>query len=171
MLRFFENFDLGETVLKRKKYWTFFWKISKIFKILKIRDSSFVALLILRHFISINWSLLLKLHQWRRFPWTHFAGQNRRNMTSLWRHSRLTYYDLGPIFLHKVWNCCPEGYGKFQSEISSTSGAICEKPQGALWAPPPPPAGRGLITSLFVSEEPCLNVLHCAGSLVEWWLS
>ena len=37
-------------------------------------------------------------------------------------------------------NYCPERYGKFQSEISSTSGAICEKPQGGLC---PPPAGRG----------------------------
>ena len=49
MLRFFENFDLGETVLKKKL--DPFLKISEIFKILKIRDSSFVALLILRHFI------------------------------------------------------------------------------------------------------------------------
>ena len=47
MLRFFENLDLGETVSKRKK-WTFFLEILKI---LEIRDSSFVALLILRHFI------------------------------------------------------------------------------------------------------------------------
>ena len=39
----------GETVLKRKQ--SFFWKVFEIFKILKIRDSSFVALLILRHFI------------------------------------------------------------------------------------------------------------------------
>ena len=45
------------------------------------------------------------------------------------------------IFWHKVWNCCPERYGKFQSEIPSTSGAICEKPQGG---PLGPPAGRGL---------------------------
>ena len=40
----------GETVLKRKKS-TFFWKFFKIFEILKIRDSNFVALLILRQFI------------------------------------------------------------------------------------------------------------------------
>ena len=46
------------------------------------------------------------------------------------------------MFWHKVWNCCPERYGKFQSEIPSTSGAICEKPQGGPLAPPP--AGRGL---------------------------
>ena len=50
------------------------------------------------------------------------------------------------MFWHKVWNCCPERYGKFQSEIPSTSGAICEKPQGGPL--PPPPAGRGLTTSL-----------------------
>ena len=50
MLRFFENFDLGETVLKRKKL-DIFLEIFKIFKVLKSRDSSFVALLILRHFI------------------------------------------------------------------------------------------------------------------------
>ena len=41
------------------------------------------------------------------------------------------------IFWHKVWNCWPERYGKFQSEIPSTSGAICEKPQGGPFGPPP----------------------------------
>ena len=41
-----------------------------------------------------------------------------------------------------MWNCWPERYGKFQSEIPSTSGAICEKPQGGPFGPPP--AGRGL---------------------------
>ena len=51
MLWFFENFDLGGNCPEKKKNWTFFWKFFKIFKILKIRDSSFVALLILRHFI------------------------------------------------------------------------------------------------------------------------
>ena len=49
---FVENFDLGETVSKRKKI-TFFIKKKnlEIFKMLKIRDSSSVALLILRQFI------------------------------------------------------------------------------------------------------------------------
>ena len=50
MLRFFKIFDLGETVSKRKKLDIFF-EIFEILKILKIRDNSFVALLILRHFI------------------------------------------------------------------------------------------------------------------------
>ena len=36
-----------------------------------------------------------------------------------------------------MWNCWPERYGKFQSEIPSTSGAICEKPQGGPFGPPP----------------------------------
>ena len=45
----FENFDLGGTVSKRKN--GPFLEIFQIFQILKIRDSSFVALLILRHFI------------------------------------------------------------------------------------------------------------------------
>ena len=39
----------GQTVSKRKK-WDFF-DFFEIFKLLKIRASSFVALLILRHFI------------------------------------------------------------------------------------------------------------------------
>ena len=43
------------------------------------------------------------------------------------------------IFWHKMWNCWPERYGKFQSEIPSTSGVICEKPQGG---PLPPSVGR-----------------------------
>ena len=43
-------FDLGETVLK--KNWTFVLIFFlEIFKILKIRDNSFVALLLLRHLI------------------------------------------------------------------------------------------------------------------------
>ena len=50
MLRFFENFDLGGNYVKKEKNWTFL-KFSEILKILKIRDISFVALLILRHFI------------------------------------------------------------------------------------------------------------------------
>ena len=49
MLRFFKLI-WGETVLKRKK-WIFFDFFLEIFNILKIRDSSFVALLILRLFI------------------------------------------------------------------------------------------------------------------------
>ena len=50
MLRFFENFDLGGNCLEKKKIdiSSIFFEISKI---LKIRYSSFVALLILRHFI------------------------------------------------------------------------------------------------------------------------
>ena len=42
---------LGETVSKRKKLGHFFYFFFGIVKILKILDSSFVALLILRHFI------------------------------------------------------------------------------------------------------------------------
>ena len=84
----------------------------------------------------------LKLHQWRRFSWTHFADQNRRNMTSLWRHSRLTYYDLGPNFLTQgvellageVWQVSKRNSQYFMSYLRKTTG-------GALWAPP---AGRGL---------------------------
>ena len=51
MVRFFENFDFeGENFEEEKnvEHLEFF---GRIFKILKIRDSSFVALLILRHFI------------------------------------------------------------------------------------------------------------------------
>ena len=50
MLRFFEAFGLGENCFKKKKM-DIFLEIFNIFKILQIRDSSFVALLILRRFI------------------------------------------------------------------------------------------------------------------------
>ena len=50
MIRFFENFDLGGNCFEKKTNSTFF-EIFQILKMLKIRDSSFVALLILRHFI------------------------------------------------------------------------------------------------------------------------
>ena len=57
-----------------------------------------------------------------------------------WRHSDVTHgwpiTTWALICLHKVWNCCPERYGKFQSEISITSWVICETPQGALCPPP-----------------------------------
>ena len=53
MLRFFENFDLGRNCLEKKNTKKYLFKNTffEIFKILKIRDISFVALLILRHFI------------------------------------------------------------------------------------------------------------------------
>ena len=41
----FENFDLGKTVSKRKKFGPFLNFFSELLKILKIRDSSFVAVL------------------------------------------------------------------------------------------------------------------------------
>ena len=47
----FENCDLGGNCFEKKKIGYCFWKFLKISKILKIRDSRFVALLILRHFI------------------------------------------------------------------------------------------------------------------------
>ena len=50
MLPFFENVDLGGNSFEKKKIGPFL-KIFQNFKSLKIRDSSFVALLILRHFI------------------------------------------------------------------------------------------------------------------------
>ena len=42
----------GENCEKEKKNAEKFWKFSIFFKISKIRDSSFVTLLILRHFIN-----------------------------------------------------------------------------------------------------------------------
>ena len=64
-------------------------------------------------------------------------------MTSLWRHSRLTYYDLGPNFLTQgvellpgeVWQVSKRNSQYFRSYLRKNH-------RGALW--PPPPAGRGL---------------------------
>ena len=64
-------------------------------------------------------------------------------MTSLWRHSRLTYYDLGPNFLTQgvellageVWQVSKRNSQYFRSYLRKTTGG----PFG-----PPPPAGRGL---------------------------
>ena len=53
MLRFFENFDLGGNCFEKKKI-DIFLEFFEIFQIFKIRDCSFVALLILRHFIKVN---------------------------------------------------------------------------------------------------------------------
>ena len=69
------------------------------------------------------------------------------------------------IFLHKVWNICPERYGKFQSENPSTSGAICEKPQGGPLAPPP--AGRGLSFLLCRRTEEVCNMLKMGYGVFE----
>ena len=51
MLRFFENFDLGEIASKRKLDILCLFVFLKIFNILEIRENSFVVLLTLRHFI------------------------------------------------------------------------------------------------------------------------
>ena len=53
---------------------------------------------------------------------------------SLWRHSRLTYYDLS-AFWHNVWNCWSERYGQFQSETVCSLPVICGKPQ-RVFGPP-----------------------------------
>ena len=52
MLRLFENFDLGRNCFEKKK--GHFLKFLEIFTNFEIRDSNFVALLILRHFIYVN---------------------------------------------------------------------------------------------------------------------
>ena len=67
-------------------------------------------------------------------------------MTSLWRHSRLTYYDLGPNFLAQdvkllsgeVWQVSKRNSLYIKSYLRKTTGALCP--------PPPSPAGRGFIT-------------------------
>ena len=48
---FLKSLILKGKILKKKEKMLKFWKFLGIFKILKIRDSSFVALLILPHFI------------------------------------------------------------------------------------------------------------------------
>ena len=49
MLRFLKIVIWGNCFEKKKMY--IFFKVFEIFRILKIRNSSFIALLILRHFI------------------------------------------------------------------------------------------------------------------------
>ena len=51
MLRFFVKILIWGKLFRKEKKNGHFLEIFKIFKTLKIRDSSFVALLILRHFI------------------------------------------------------------------------------------------------------------------------
>ena len=74
-----------------------------------------------------------------------------------WRHSDVTHgwpiMIRVLIFWHKVWNCCPERYGRFQREIPSTSGAICEKPQGALCPPPPSGARVKSLKTVFLKRS------------------
>ena len=73
-------------------------------------------------------------------------------MTSLWRHSRLTYYDLGPNFLTQgvellageVWQVSKRNSQYFRSYLRKTTG-------GALW--PPPPSGARVILALGLSWD------------------
>ena len=61
-------------------------------------------------------------------------------MTSLWRHSRLTYYDLGPNFL-------TQGVELLAGEVWQVSKELQElfaKNHRVGPFGPPPPAGRGL---------------------------
>ena len=81
-------------------------------------------------------------------------------MTSLWRHSRLTYYDLGPNFLTQgvellageVWQVSKRNSQYFRSYLRKTTG---RGPFG-----PPPPSGARVKVSL------PLNVLFCFGRWV-----
>ena len=85
-----------------------------------------------------------------------------------------------------MWNCWPERYGKFQSEIPSTSGAICEKPQGGPFGPPPPSGARvnktnknALFLSLDIQDafnsvnwnfiRIILRKLHFPQSCIQWF--
>ena len=72
-------------------------------------------------------------------------------MTSLWRYSRLTYYDLGPNFLTQgvellpgeVWQVSKQNSQYFRSYLRKTTG-------GSL----APPAGRGLTSKFYSSMSP-----------------
>ena len=138
-LRFLENFDMGWNCFEKKKldiFWNFRnfqnFRPSEIAVCSPTNSTSFhISQLI----VALNCTssgdfrkpiLLVKIA--------------KHDVTHGWP---ITTWVL--IFWHKVWNCCPERYGKFQSEIPSISGAICEKPQWGPLPPPPPPAGRGLI--------------------------
>ena len=60
-------------------------------------------------------------------------------MTSLWRHSRLTYYDLGPNFLTQgvellageVWQVSKRNSQYFRSYLRKTTGGPFGPPSGA----------------------------------------
>ena len=82
-------------VLKVWKFWGFFSKIKynvkKISKFPKFKNKKKSEIAVLQTFFSecINYfrlPLSLKMSVWQRFPLTLIFVQNRRNMTSLWRH-------------------------------------------------------------------------------------
>ena len=68
MLRFFENFDFEGENFEKGKNVENFGNFLGIFKILNIRDSSFVAPTNSTSFHIRKLIVALKLHPWWRFP-------------------------------------------------------------------------------------------------------
>ena len=58
-------------------------------------------------------------------------------MTSLWRHSRLTYYNLGHYLLTHCMALLPGEHGKFRVVICFSVGDILGFKLGAVSPPPP----------------------------------
>ena len=69
--------------LFRKEKMDIFLKIFRYFQSFENPRQHFCSPINSTSFHISQLIVALKLHQWRRFPWTHFAGQNRRDMTSL----------------------------------------------------------------------------------------
>ena len=71
------------------------------------------------------------------------------NCVLRWRHltwpGDLTWYDLGPKFLHRMRKGWMNSYAKFGGAARRHFSAICEKPMGGTYVPPP--AVRGLIVA------------------------
>ena len=113
------------------------------------------------HYTSFHLSQLivaLKLHQWQRFPWTHFVGQNRRNMTSLWRHSRLTYYDLGPIFLTQGVELFPGEVWEVWKRNSPVLQKLFAKNHRGALGPPSGARVKGTVSPLTKLSNICVCV-------------
>ena len=74
-------------------------------------------------------------------------------MTSLVRHSRLTYYDLGSNCLTQGVELLPEEVWQVSKRNSQYFRSHSRKKHMGAFAPPPPPVGRGLMQHFVKRSE------------------
>ena len=147
----------GETDTKRKKIGPFFDPFSEIFKILKIRDSSFVALLMSTSFPISQLIVALKLHQLAAIPVNPFCWSKsaKHDVTLTGALTADLFMTWVIIFWHSgvELKLARRGHGKFQSEyVPVLQELFAKNHRGGPFRYGPPPAGRRHYTQLLVEN-------------------
>ena len=109
----------------------------KMFKVIRIRDSSFIEAFFFALFIKRH-SAIFKPVASRAYlvTWVLILGLKLRIMTPLWRLSGSPIITTKFYFAQNAWNWCPERSGKFGGPTSFCLWAIEERVQEGVIDPP-----------------------------------